>query len=50
MASYWIQASKKGSLPIGFETRKKGKKVTVISNVHGDGDALLAALKVASYN
>ena len=43
---YWIKASKKGGLPVGLETRKKGKKVTVISNVHGDGNALLAALKV----
>lgn len=42
---YFIGKTKKGKLPLTCESRAKGKKVTVISNVTGDAKALLSELK-----
>ncbi|XP_031572830.1 uncharacterized protein LOC116306848 [Actinia tenebrosa] len=42
---YHIGKTKKGKLPLTCESRAKGKKVTVISNVTGDAKALLSELK-----
>lgn len=43
--AYFIGKTKKGKLPLTCESRAKGKKVTVISNVSGDAKALLSELK-----
>lgn len=40
-----VKRTKKGKLPISYENRAKGKKVTVISNVTGDSGLLLQELK-----
>lgn len=40
-----VKRTKKGKLPISYENRAKGKKVTVISNVSGDSAILLQELK-----
>lgn len=40
-----VKRTKKGKLPISYENRAKGKKVTVISNVSGDPAILLQELK-----
>lgn len=40
-----VKRTKKGKLPISYENRAKGKKVTVISNVTGDPAILLHELK-----
>lgn len=40
-----VKRTKKGKLPISYENRAKGKKVTVISNVTGDCGILLQELK-----
>ena len=40
-----VKRTKKGKLPISYENRAKGKKVTVISNVEGDPTILLQELK-----
>ncbi|XP_078343584.1 uncharacterized protein LOC144629225 [Oculina patagonica] len=40
-----VKRTKKGKLPISYENRAKGKKVTVISNVSGDSALLLQELK-----
>jgi translation initiation factor 1 (eIF-1/SUI1) len=42
---YFIGKTKKGKLPLTCESRAKGKKVTVISNVSGNAGALLSELK-----
>jgi len=44
---YWVQATKKGGLPLSTEKRKYGKPVTIIQNCGGDVEALLTALKSA---
>ena len=43
-----IYKSKKGKLPITYESRSKGKKVTVVSNVYGQANLLLSELKKES--
>lgn len=40
-----VKRTKKGKLPISYENRAKGKKVTVIGNVTGDPSILLQELK-----
>ena len=42
---FFVKRTKKGKLPISYENRAKGKKVTVISNVSGDPAILLHELK-----
>ena len=42
---YSIERTKKGGYDIRFEHRAKGKGVTVLRRVQGDGDALLKKLK-----
>ena len=42
---FFVKRTKKGKLPISYENRAKGKKVTVISNVTGDPGILLQELK-----
>lgn len=42
---YNVNKTKKGKLPITYENRSKGKKVTVISNITGDAELLLAELR-----
>lgn len=42
---FFVKRTKKGKLPISYENRAKGKKVTVISNVTGDPSILLQELK-----
>ena len=42
---FFVTRTKKGKLPITYENRSKGKKVTVISNVSGNADALLTELR-----
>ena len=42
---YTITRTKKGKLPITYENRSKGKKVTVVSNISGNADVLLAELR-----
>jgi len=42
---FFVKRTKKGKLPISYENRAKGKKVTVISNVTGDSGLLLQELK-----
>lgn len=42
---FFVKRTKKGKLPISYENRAKGKKVTVISNVTGDPAILLQELK-----
>lgn len=40
-----VKRTKKGKIPISYENRSKGKKVTVVSNVTGDPGILLQELK-----
>ena len=42
---YTVTRTKKGKLPISYENRSKGKKVTVISNVSGNAELLLTELR-----
>ena len=42
---FTVKRTKKGKLPISYENRAKGKKVTVIGNVTGDPTILLQELK-----
>ena len=42
---FFVKRTKKGKLPISYENRAKGKKVTVIGNVSGDPSILLQELK-----
>lgn len=42
---YTVTRTKKGKLPITYENRSKGKKVTVVSNVGGNAEVLLAELR-----
>jgi translation initiation factor 1 (eIF-1/SUI1) len=42
---FQIRRTKKGNLPVSYENRNKGKKVTVIANVTGDAKMLLSELK-----
>jgi translation initiation factor 1 (eIF-1/SUI1) len=42
---YTVTRTKKGKLPITYENRSKGKKVTVISNISGNAEQLLAELR-----
>ena len=42
---FFVKRTKKGKLPISYENRAKGKKVTVIGNVSGDPAILLHELK-----
>lgn len=44
-SGFFVQRTKKGKLPISYENRAKGKKVTVIVNVSGDPNILLQELK-----
>lgn len=44
-SGFFVQRTKKGKLPISYENRAKGKKVTVIANVSGDANILLQELK-----
>ena len=43
--AFFVTRTKKGKLPITYENRSKGKKVTVISNVSGNSDILLSELR-----
>ncbi len=42
---YRVEHTRKGGYDITFERRAKGKGVTVLRRVHGNGEALLQALK-----
>ncbi|MCC6797057.1 MAG: translation initiation factor [Candidatus Hydrogenedentes bacterium] len=42
---FHIQRTRKGGMPISLEKRPGGKVATLIGNVQGDADALLALLK-----
>lgn len=42
---YTVNKTKKGKLPITYENRSKGKKVTVISNISGNAELLLVELR-----
>ena len=42
---YTVTRTKKGKLPITYENRSKGKKVTVVSNVSGNAELLLTELR-----
>ena len=42
---YRVERTKKGAFDIAFERRAKGKGVTVLRQVHGDGEALMKKLK-----
>ena len=42
---FFVTRTKKGKLPITYENRSKGKKVTVISNVSGDAEGLVTELR-----
>jgi translation initiation factor 1 (eIF-1/SUI1) len=42
---YTVTRTKKGKLPITYENRSKGKKVTVVSNISGNAEQLLAELR-----
>lgn len=44
-APFHIQRTRKGGMPLSLEKRPGGKVATLIGNVHGDADALLALLK-----
>lgn len=39
-----VDSTKKGAVPIKVESRAKGKKVTILSNVRGDGSMLCSTL------
>lgn len=43
--AFVVTRTKKGKLPITYENRSKGKKVTVISNVSGNADLLVTELR-----
>lgn len=42
---YTVTRTKKGKLPITYENRSKGKKVTVVSNISGNAELLLTELR-----
>ncbi|XP_028398242.1 uncharacterized protein LOC114521870 [Dendronephthya gigantea] len=42
---YTVTRTKKGKLPITYENRSKGKKVTVVSNISGNAELLLVELR-----
>lgn len=42
---YIVTRTKKGKLPITYENRSKGKKVTVVSNISGNAELLLVELR-----
>jgi len=42
---YRVEKTRKGAWDIAFERRAGGKGVTLLRRVHGDGEALLKALK-----
>ena len=42
---YRVERTKKGGYDIAFERRAKGKGVTVLRRVQGDGEALMKKLK-----
>lgn len=42
-----MNGNRKGGIPVGIEKRAKGKKVTVVSNIQGDAEALLSHLQKA---
>ena len=44
-APFHIRRTRKGGMPLSLEKRPGGKVATLIGNVHGDADALLAMLK-----
>ena len=44
---FQVSGTKKGGMPVTVEKRPKGKVATVISNVKGDKDELLAMVKAA---
>lgn len=44
-APFHIQRTRKGGMPLSLEKRPGGKVATLIGNVQGDADALLALLK-----
>jgi translation initiation factor 1 len=44
-APFHIQRTRKGGMPLSIEKRPGGKVATLIGNVQGDADALLAILK-----
>ena len=46
--AFYVKRTKKGNIPVSYENRAKGKKVTVIGNVTGNVGALLSELKRAS--
>jgi len=45
--TYWVQATKKGGLPLSTEKRKYGKPVTIIQGCGGDVEGLLTSIKSA---
>ena len=44
-APFHIRRTRKGGMPLSLEKRQGGKVATLIGNVQGDADALLAMLK-----
>ncbi len=42
---YRVERTRKGGYDLAFERRAKGKGVTVLRRVHGDGEALMKKLK-----
>lgn len=44
-APFYIQRTRKGGMPLSLERRPGGKVATIIGNVQGDAEALLALLK-----
>lgn len=44
-APFHIQRTRKGGMPLSLEKRPGGKVATLIGNVQGDAEALLAMLK-----
>jgi translation initiation factor 1 (eIF-1/SUI1) len=44
-APFFIQRTRKGGMPLSLERRPGGKVATLIGNVQGDAEALLAMLK-----
>ena len=44
-APFHIQRTRKGGMPLSLEKRPGGKVATLIGNVQGDAEALLALLK-----
>ena len=44
-APFFIQRTRKGGMPLSLERRPGGKVATLVGNVQGDAEALLAMLK-----